>query len=67
MGSANNRPNNSHSPIVTSDLAPAKKLRNHGRGRDGLLQSKWSRAKSFVLPILTSKFFDIRILRGISC
>jgi|ERR1700682_4955277 hypothetical protein len=56
-----------HSTDVTSNLASTILISNHGRYRNALLQSKSSRAKSFVSRILTSKFFDMRILRGISC
>jgi hypothetical protein len=52
---------------VTSNLVPAILISDDDRRRDGLLQSKSSRAKSFVSRILISKFFDIRILRGILC
>ena len=52
---------------VTSKLVAATLISDDDRRRDGLLQSKSSRSKSFVSRILISKFFDIRILRGISC
>src|SRR5579863_1441839 len=58
--------NNFHSPNVTSDLAPANKMRNHGRGRDGRVSPHHRAAKSFVMPILVSKSFRLPILRGIS-
>src|SRR5579863_8166036 len=35
--------NNFHRPTVTSDLASAAKLRNHGRGRDGQRKASESR------------------------
>jgi hypothetical protein len=41
-------------------------LRNHGRGRDGRVNPRRRASKSFLSRILVSKFFDIRILRGIS-
>jgi hypothetical protein len=58
---------NFHSPIVTSDLAPKIKSRNHSRGRDSRVNPHRRASKSFVSRILVRKFFDIRILRGISC
>ena len=56
-----------HSSGVTSDLALEIKVRNHGRGRDGWVNPRRRASKSFLSRILVSKFFDIRILRGISC
>jgi hypothetical protein len=44
---------------VTSNLAPTIQISHHGRGRDGLLQSKSPRSKFFVICILTSKLFAI--------
>src|ERR1700730_18960251 len=52
---------------VTSELVPTILISDDDRCRDELLQSKSSHCKSFVSRILISKFFDIRILRGISC
>jgi hypothetical protein len=56
-----------HTPIVTSDLALKIKSRNHSRGRDSRVNPPRRVSKSFLSRILVSKFFDIRILRGISC
>ena len=53
-------------PHVTSDLVPAIKVSDHGRGRDGRVNPHRRASKCFVSRILTSKFFEKRILRGIS-
>jgi hypothetical protein len=58
---------NFHRSTVTSDLALKKKSRNHGRGGDGWQEPTGRSSKFFVSKILISKFFDIRILAGISC
>jgi hypothetical protein len=52
---------------VTSDLAFHEKLAHYGQGKGGLHSPDDSGRKSFVVWILTSKFFAIRILQGISC
>jgi hypothetical protein len=52
-----------HSPLVTSDLAPKIKLRNHDRGRNGRVSPNRHAPKLLVLKNLVSKFFDIRVLR----
>jgi hypothetical protein len=41
-------------------------LRNYGRGRDGWPKPIRCGPKSFASRILVFKFFDIRILQGIS-
>jgi hypothetical protein len=56
-----------HSPLVTSDLVLKTKSRNHSRGRDSRVNPHRRASKSFLSRILVSKFFDIRILQGISC
>jgi hypothetical protein len=53
-------------PHVTSNLAHPPNLRDHGRGRDGPLQSQPPRPNSFVSWTLIPKLFERRILRGIS-
>ncbi|MFZ0760029.1 MAG: hypothetical protein WAM69_08780, partial [Candidatus Sulfotelmatobacter sp.] len=53
-----------HNPHVTSDLVLKTKSRNHGRGRDGQPSLDRRASKSFVLPILVSKSFRLRILPG---
>jgi hypothetical protein len=55
-----------HSPRVTSDLVPTKKLSNHGRGHKAFDVQRLSAPKSFVSRILISKFFEKCILRGFS-
>jgi hypothetical protein len=61
------RPSHFHNHNVTSDLVPLQNLRDHGRGRDGRVNPHRRAPKSLVVRILVSKFFDIRILPGISC
>ncbi len=56
-----------HNHHVTSDLVARSNLRDHGRGRDGRANPQRRAPKSFASQILVSKFFDIRILPGISC
>jgi hypothetical protein len=53
-------------PHVTSNLAHPPNLRDHGRGRDGPLQSQPPRPNSFVSPTLILKLFESRILQKIS-
>ena len=53
--------------IVTSNLVPPSKLRNHGRGRDGRVNPHRRAPKSFVSQILISKFFRPSDLEGNSC
>jgi len=55
-----------HSLIVTSDLAPAIPISDHGRGRDGWHKPNHRIHKLLFLKNLVSKLFDIKILRGIS-
>jgi hypothetical protein len=56
-----------HNQYVTSNLAFTFKISDHGRGRDGRQKPRRRTPKFFVSWILVSKFFDIRILQGISC
>ncbi|MGC2790734.1 MAG: hypothetical protein WA899_01835, partial [Candidatus Sulfotelmatobacter sp.] len=56
-----------HKQHVTSNLARSIQISDHGRGRDGRVNPHRRAPKSFASRILVSKFFDIRILPGISC
>lgn len=51
---------------VTSNLASQIQIGDHGRRRDGREKPKSLAPKLFVVCSLVPKFFDIRILRGIS-
>jgi hypothetical protein len=50
---------------VTSNLVPATKLSDHGRGGDVQANLHRLAPKSFVSRILISKLFEKHILRGI--
>src|SRR5271154_705067 len=65
-GLSESSPKNFHIPAVTSNLVRRFQISDHGRGRDGRHKPTRRTSKSFVSRILVSKFFDIRILRGIS-
>lgn len=52
-----------HNTCVTSNLAPHRKLADHSRGAGCISSESNLRHKSFVLKILTSKLFAIKILQ----
>src|SRR5437016_1533722 len=54
-----------HRTLVTSDLTPSPGIRRSSPRRERCKQPRRLTANSFVLNILTSKFFDIKILRTI--
>jgi hypothetical protein len=52
-------------PDVTSNLALPPKSAHDGQGGGGKSSQSHAGHKPFVLKILTSKFFDIKILRAL--
>jgi hypothetical protein len=52
---------------VTSNLDPEIQTADHSQGGGGAGRVRLPGPNFFVINILTSKFFEVRILQGISC